>query len=300
MSDHKTVMIAVDFSPRSDIAISHGFALAEALGSVERIHIVHIARPPVMWTMPPGFGGALALTPEAITAGAKERLDAFATPDTSITTTRAVRFGGAAEELAAEATDTGADLIVLATRDRGALARWVLGSVASALVRGAPCPVLVVSGDRAPLSLRRVVASIDLSSASKPVITEALRVAKASGATLEVLSVFQPPTWLPGPDFSPHRASPEEEASLREAYRQELGRQVASIAGDQTSIGRVLVEGDEPAGAIVEHAERSAADLIVLGSSGHNAWQRLFLGSTATKVLEAAKCSILILPAGSA
>ena len=45
---------------------------------------------------------------------------------------------------------------------------------------------------------------------------------------------------------------------------------------------------------IIEEAERFGADLIVLGSHGHSAWDRLILGSTAHTVALHAPCSVHI------
>lgn len=49
-----------------------------------------------------------------------------------------------AETLVQYARDHGHDLILMSTHGRGGLSRLVFGSVAEAVVRHAPCPVLVV------------------------------------------------------------------------------------------------------------------------------------------------------------
>jgi len=55
-----------------------------------------------------------------------------------------LRLEAPAEELAQIAADLEADLVVVGTHSRKGIARLVLGSVAEAVVRLAPCPVLVV------------------------------------------------------------------------------------------------------------------------------------------------------------
>jgi nucleotide-binding universal stress UspA family protein len=55
-----------------------------------------------------------------------------------------VRKGDPAGEIIAEAEGWGADLVVLGTHGRKGMDRLLLGSVAEAAVRGAPCNVLVV------------------------------------------------------------------------------------------------------------------------------------------------------------
>lgn len=54
-----------------------------------------------------------------------------------------LRDGVPAEEICAVAEEEDADLIVLATRQRTALSRLLLGSTTEKVVRGAPCSVLI-------------------------------------------------------------------------------------------------------------------------------------------------------------
>ena len=56
-------------------------------------------------------------------------------------------YGDPSEEIARVAAEGGFDLIVVGSRERGAVAEILLGSVSKTLVRTAPCPVLVVGKD---------------------------------------------------------------------------------------------------------------------------------------------------------
>ena len=48
------------------------------------------------------------------------------------------------EQITKAAQDTGADLVIVGTRGRTALETILLGSTAERIIKGAPCPVLVV------------------------------------------------------------------------------------------------------------------------------------------------------------
>jgi nucleotide-binding universal stress UspA family protein len=50
--------------------------------------------------------------------------------------------------------------------------------------------------------------------------------------------------------------------------------------------------GGPPNQVIVEEAERWGAELIVMGSRGLGAWNRLLLGSVSSAVVHHAKCSV--------
>ncbi|HEU4539466.1 MAG TPA: universal stress protein [Polyangiaceae bacterium] len=65
-----------------------------------------------------------------------------------------LRFGGAASEIAHLANELRASLLVVGSRDRGRLTRWLLGSVADALVREAPCSVLLARAPKYPAEAR--------------------------------------------------------------------------------------------------------------------------------------------------
>lgn len=69
-----------------------------------------------------------------------------------------VLFGDPAQEIVAAAERLNTDLIVMGSRGAGSVGRRVLGSVAAAVLRAAPCPVLVISEVEVPLE-SAVVAS---------------------------------------------------------------------------------------------------------------------------------------------
>lgn len=49
-----------------------------------------------------------------------------------------------------------------------------------------------------------------------------------------------------------------------------------------------------PESRIVETAELDKTDLIIIGSHGYNAWERLLLGSISDSVVRHAPCSVLV------
>ena len=66
-----------------------------------------------------------------------------------------------------------------------------------------------------------------------------------------------------------------------------------SIKDKTMTISSEIIEGS-PRQVIVDEAERWGADLIVMGSRGLGAWNRLLLGSVSSAVVHHAKCSVEI------
>ena len=67
----------------------------------------------------------------------------------------------------------------------------------------------------------------------------------------------------------------------------------AQFPGENLSISSEVLFGS-PESRIVETAEATHPDLIVLGSHGYSRWERLLLGSVSDSVVHHAPCSVLI------
>lgn len=91
-------------------------------------------------------GAPAPLTPESVERGAREELQAFLRERDSLVpiVEPVVRTGIPADEIVAEAREWDADLLVVGTHARGWTARMLLGSVAEAALRDAPCNVLAI------------------------------------------------------------------------------------------------------------------------------------------------------------
>ena len=91
------------------------------------------------------------------------------------------------------------------------------------------------------------------------------------------------------PDYSV-----ELEKSVRKAAQTAMDDvllKLSTIEDKTLKISSEIVPGP-PGQTIVEEAERWGADLILMGSRGLGAWNRVFLGSVSTAVVHHANCSV--------
>lgn len=125
----RRVLTAVDLSPMTRPALAWAGRVAEATGaSLEAVHVVTT------------HAGAAA-------SGKRQRIHRAygeALPD-GVDLDSEVLAGDPADRITGAAEEREVDLVVVATHGRSGPSRLVLGSVSEALVRRAPCPVLVVS-----------------------------------------------------------------------------------------------------------------------------------------------------------
>lgn len=145
MPTFSTILVATDFSEAGDAALTYAKSLASAFGA--SIHVLHVLEDLAAhaWTTEV-YVAALPGVHEEMEKQARERLDATLTPAERETfkATLTLRTGSAFVEIVRHARDIKADLLVMGTHGRGAIAHMLLGSVAERVVRKAPCPVLTV------------------------------------------------------------------------------------------------------------------------------------------------------------
>ena len=134
---HKTILFPTDFSHASDAALPHAEALAKQQGA--RLLIVHVEEPPLAY----GGGELYYGLPEPSSERILEMLEDVRPADPAVPFTHRLTMGDPAGEVVRIAGEEGAEMIVLGTHGRTGMARLLMGSVAEAIVRRAPCPVLV-------------------------------------------------------------------------------------------------------------------------------------------------------------
>jgi nucleotide-binding universal stress UspA family protein len=184
-----------------------------------------------------------------------------------------LRYGNAAVVLAGEARLIGADLLVVGSRRRGPLASFVLGSVSTAAVDDAPCPVLIA---RKP-TLVNVVVATDGSENGQRAVEIVGRWPMFERTRIAVVSVGD---------------SMHNEALDHVTIAAAAARQLRSAGRHARATSRV---GDASR-QILDVAKLRKADLIVLGSRGHTGISRALLGSTAREVLLATDASVIVCP----
>jgi len=201
--------------------------------------------------------------------------------------------GEPAEEITARARTIAADLIVVGSRGRGALAASILGSVSAGVIDHAPCPVLVARRG----GVARVVLADDGSAGAATAAALLDEWPIFGGSSLAVVSVVHMGRPLASNEGPALYAEGEHlYDSLREA-RERAHRTVTARATALDARPRPIktsVRLGEAADQILAAAHDFNADLIVVGSRGHTGLARIFAGSVARQVLLGAKCSVLI------
>jgi len=140
----------------------------------------------------------------------------------------------------------------------------------------------------------RIVVGTDGSETAAEAVRQAVDLAKLAGATLSIVSAYAPvPKKRVAGEQSEAPADVQYEIGPREDVNLVLDAAAAEAKKGGIEVQTHPVEAD-PAEAILNVAEETKADLIVVGNKGMTGARRFLLGSVPNNVSHHAPCSVII------
>jgi nucleotide-binding universal stress UspA family protein len=270
------ILCAIDFSAASAEAVGEAVALARASrGEITILFVLPFPKPSRddVPPVPDGVISAVAGDVEALVQPARA---------VGIPVRVCLKAGDPAREILETIARTSPDVVVMGAHARGGLKRRALGSVASAVLREARCPVLTVAsrvstGRPAPPAAPHrdsVVCAVGLSPTSSRTFDFACAAARASGARLTLVHVLG--------DHDPR----EERQAAAQLHAVGTLAAAYGLAGER--VEEAVVAGN-PAGEIVRLADARSAGMIVIGGGADGPRP----GSLPDKVVRAARCAVV-------
>jgi nucleotide-binding universal stress UspA family protein len=140
----------------------------------------------------------------------------------------------------------------------------------------------------------RIVVGTDGSDTAGEAVRQAIDLAKLSGASLSIVSAYDPvPKRKVESEKLDAPADVQYEIGPREDVNLVLDAAAATAKKEGLDVQTHPVE-DDPADAILNVAEETDADLIVVGNKGMAGARRFLLGSVPNNVSHHAPCSVII------
>jgi len=292
------VLIAIDSSPCSQRVLDEASARPWPLDTnffvLNVIDVQRFSRFPVL------IDDARSEAAQLVNSGAEQLLNA------GQKALAEVRLGFPRKVISECAKELQADLIMVGSHGRSAIGRFLLGSVAQAVLRTAPCPVEIVrfpAGGPAPSSHpMKILLATDGSECS---VAAANSVAARPWpvetifkvVSVEELIVLETPMGA-SPLASIYPANLLEElladARTRAVNAVDGTRKILEQAGLKVQDRQPIPLGD-PRNVVLVLAQTWSADLIVLGSHGRRGWDRFLMGSVAESVAVHAHCSVEVI-----
>jgi universal stress protein E len=296
MGSLNSVLVAVDFSPCSAVALKTARRIADCnRASLRAVHVV--ALPSFEPAPHPLFPFPLP-TQAAFVSDARDSWGRFlkdsGLPSDVMCDIEVGRPRDAIVEAAARAR---ADLLVLGAHGVHDAHKGV-GPTAAACMQRAKTRVLLVREDH-PEQFRNVVACVDFTETSKLALQEGIRAAAQDGAALSVLHVYDDPWHGLRPPVEIEVNMPEFTAQFRLGVEDRLREFCTPFAHELSALKAAYQcvssqwRGGGYGHAIVRVVKEHRCDLVILGTRDRWNIRDMVFGSTAERVVREAPCSIL-------
>jgi len=281
----RKLLFATDFSTRSDIALTRAAELAGRFGAA--LTLLHV----VDDDQPPAEVAALTNLAEERLQSAHEGLPGALRAAAETLVVRGDPFAAIADV----ANGRNADLIVLGAHRRRILRDIFTGTTAERVIRTAGRPVLMVSVPAAGAHTSAVI-GVDFSEASRHAAETARALGLLDAPRLALVHGYR--------DLV--KAQMQYVGLEARAIAQQVSTDVAKLSDRMAAempaarLGKTpdktaVIDAD-PVTAIAGQVAAASADLVVIGSRGLNAVERVLIGSVADAVLRKLDCDILVIP----
>lgn len=271
------LLVPLDGTPFAEGALPYAEALAERTGATIQLVRASLVRNP-----PPDNTeeARIVAAERAYLAGVARRLGGataatlqHADPDTAIVE---------------QARQWGADLIIMATHERGMLERVALGSVMGGVLAATPAPVFLIHPEEAPplAGPHHLLLPLDGSNVAEAALPIATALAAALDAPITLVAA------LTGDGAWGAAGAPSNEAANRRVGTY-LGEMADRLAGSGLRVASESRVGDAPA-VIAGVAQEVGATLIVMATHGRTGLRRLVLGSVADAVLHSTALPLVL------
>ncbi len=250
----KNILFTTDFSDAAKIAVPYATALAKRYGA--KLYALHV-RPPIAntGTLPENWR---ALEKIAEMEAQREKFALVHTFE-GMQPEIMINEGALWPNIKAAIQENDIVLIVMGTRGRSGIGKFLLGSAAESIFRQAPCPVLTVgphspAGSKSGGEITRILLATDFGPESQAAASYAISLAQECQAYLTLLHVIDAPK-------TGDLVHPSELSSSS-------GRMLRNLVPPQAELWCVpdyVVEHGAPAEKILEIAAKRNAELIVLG-----------------------------------
>lgn len=274
----KTIIVPTDLSPETEAAISVAADIARVHNA--SILLLHSVLYPIR---PTACAGSMPVTTDSMVndfyaaeSEAKEEMQRIISRKKYRDVDIVLKLITDGDGMVADVTERTADLIVMTSKGVSGLEEWLFGSNAESVVRHAHCPVLIVKEAIEHFEPKNIFCAIDTDDRLKTIHHYPFK--PGEHGLHKFLYVFTPTDgkvpdgirdWMS--DFAKANEITNYDLTLRDA--------------------KSVYEG------VLNYAEETKADLIVLFTHGYKGFRHLFSGSVAEDVLNHAKFPVLVMRA---
>lgn len=270
------ILIPVDFSDTSMLAIKHGTALAQKTKA--GIYLLHVVN--VQFVSQNMFLPSVSLDQSLIEKKAADRMAELAdeiSKEYNVLVQTIIKTGSPSTEVSKVAKEIGASMIVMGTHGYSPIEELVIGSTALKVITKAHCPTMAMSAEALRIGYNSIVLPIDNTVNSRQKVHFTLEFAKRFDATVHVVGLLST-------DESEQKPAMELILHQIQVLAKEKNVKIAS---------EILSNVTNRANATVKFVEKVDGDVIVIMTDQDAEISGFFLGPYSQQVIHLSKVPVV-------
>lgn len=280
MTTATNILVPIDFSEQSSIALEHAFNLARKAKSA--IYMIHVLKVTKNWL------GIFSKDEQLdIKLKIEQKLLALAEPFQNgerVELTAFVKDGKLLETITETAKEIDAHLIVVGTHPTANFKQKIIGHNAYRLVKESSCPVITIKGKSLSSDCSDIILPLDLTKETREKVNHAIFFAKLFNARVHIVSVIT--------------TSNDELLKKLNAQMQQVVKFMRSNDVDCSwNVIRSESGAEQISAKLLDYAASKNADLIIIMIQQEMEITEYFIGSTASEIIATSEIPILsVLP----
>jgi nucleotide-binding universal stress UspA family protein len=290
-----SIVCGIDASTHAGSALRVASALAQRLSlRLILVHAIPVPTPDLLLTAPTRMPAPVEEIDLLGREAGERLLSEAADAHDDVTAHRRLEIGSAAERLRTVACEEEAQFVVVGSHGDGAPRAAIIGSISAAVIRDAPCPVVVVPPKMAgpPLQGERIVCGVRGGEDGPPAIIAA-RLARALDLPL-TLSHVLPPRPESADPVPAGGLPPTFDHRLEATPRHELGMVHDLLQTADPKRSDVQLRSGDPVEQLVALSASARAVLLVVGSRGSGPLRGGVLGPVSREIVRRATRPVVI------
>src|SRR5262252_1965204 len=282
------ILCPVDFFPASDAGANYAVGLAANYDA--RIHFLHVITP----LIPAAYEYAIDTIEimRSLEKNAAEEMNVLVAraKDAGVRADTEIRIGDVYDEIKRAVEAEKPELLVMGTHGRRGVERWFMGSTTEKMLRHSPVPMLTISGagEKALTvpRLRRILVTTDFSEGTSDALAYAFSVAQENDSQITLMHVV-------------HDVAADVSGKYRDSLIKGVDKQLTDLVPPEARNWcdvDTWVKTGVPYRIILRTLEDEKIDLLVMNIHGKGMIDRALLGSTAERVVRAARCPVMAIP----
>ena len=274
----KHIIVPVDFSEQSGIALSQSYNLARLSNAdITLLHVIDEA----LFSSFLNIFSSKDEQEEVYRLGLQSKLDKLAGEVKSasgLEVKTRIEKGKIYEVVADVAEQLNAAFIIMGTSGETSLKKKFIGSNAIRVISDAHCPVITIKGKNHRQGCNTIVLPLDLSKETKEKVNKCIEIARLFNSKVNVMSVVNT-----GDEF------------LINKLQRQMDQVVEFINSQGVACTGEFVKHHDISDSVLEYSQKVDADLIIIMTQQELEWREFFIGTESQQIInhsEIPVCSI--------